>query len=207
MINGLLSQKPESKNPTVGDTKCFIIEQRISQSGKAWNKVRNAKPEDGGQWYRIMSANNTHRQDSYGNISFNVGLEPGQAPVQPQSSSGTKDSYWESKTEREIENQPRFERRHAQTMAVQLVAACPSIVQDEKGKVSMKKLRWYINWFVKDIGSPPLERIAPTPEEIGMGARDIASERPQHMYDMLLEEFYDEPEAKWIPPSDEEPPS
>jgi len=73
-INGLLTQKP-GRDPQQGEIKLFTIEHRKGKSGKPYIKVKNATAEQGGQPYRILSAEKTDFVDQHGNISFSVEVE------------------------------------------------------------------------------------------------------------------------------------
>ncbi len=73
-LNGLLTQKP-GRDPQQGEIKLFTIEHRKGKSGKPYIKVKNATAEQGGQPYRVLSAEKTDFVDQHGNISFSVEVE------------------------------------------------------------------------------------------------------------------------------------
>lgn len=85
MINGLHSCKPQN-TPMVGQIKSFLVTPETSQrTGNQWTKITNKKPEEGGQWYSILTVAKTNRPaDQHGNISFNLDIEPSDPPVQQQ---------------------------------------------------------------------------------------------------------------------------
>jgi hypothetical protein len=72
-INGLLTQKPTSPVPRVGEIKRYSLEQRVGKSGKPWTKVK-AEGEGYGKPYEVVSVEKTDFVDSHGNVSFNVDL-------------------------------------------------------------------------------------------------------------------------------------
>ena len=74
-INGLHSCQP-ANTPKEGDVKLFTVENKTGKSGKAYLKIKNSKAEDGGTPHRILSVEPTGYTDSYGNVSFNVEIEP-----------------------------------------------------------------------------------------------------------------------------------
>ena len=81
-INGLYSCKPGNE-PQAGQIKTFVVEQRTGKSGKAYLKIKSAGAEFGGTPFRIVSAEPTGYTDKFGNISFNLEIEPvnGAPPV------------------------------------------------------------------------------------------------------------------------------
>jgi len=72
---GLHTCKPGNV-PKAGEIKCFSLEDRGD-----WTKIRNSVPDKGGGYYRILSAEKTNYEDKHGNISFNLELEPAEAPA------------------------------------------------------------------------------------------------------------------------------
>ena len=84
-IRGLHTCRP-SNVPNVGQIKCFqIIEQPTRSGDKTYTKIKSGKPEEGGQFYMVMSAEKTDYSDQHGNISLNLELEPAaHAPVPVQ---------------------------------------------------------------------------------------------------------------------------
>jgi len=74
-ISGLHSCKAENE-PQVGQIKTFVVEQRTGKSGKAYLKIKSAGAEFGGTPFRIVSAEPTGYTDKFGNISFNLEIEP-----------------------------------------------------------------------------------------------------------------------------------
>src|SRR5437868_13875516 len=76
-LNGLHSCKP-GNDPIAGQVKTFTIDHRTSKTGKPWLKIKSAPPDQGGQPYRIVSAEKTDFVDNHGNVSYNVEIEPTQ---------------------------------------------------------------------------------------------------------------------------------
>lgn len=74
-LNGLHSCKP-GNDPKVGEVKTFTVAQMTGKSGKQYLKIKAESMERGGSPYRILSAEPTGYTDSYGNISFNLEIEP-----------------------------------------------------------------------------------------------------------------------------------
>ncbi len=73
-ISGLLSQKPDSPVPHVGDKRRYSVEERVGKSGKPWTKVKN-EGEGYGQLYEVTSVEKTNFTSAKGNVSFNIDLE------------------------------------------------------------------------------------------------------------------------------------
>ena len=104
-INGLHSCKPGNE-PQVGQIKTFVIEHHAAKGGKKpWIKIKSAGEKFGGEPYRILSAEPTGYTDDYGNISFNIEIEPAvlggggentksvrEAPLPPDSSNGVDET-------------------------------------------------------------------------------------------------------------------
>ena len=74
-IQGLLTQKPTSPVPEVGQTRRFSWEERKSKNGTDWIKIKS-EGEGYGQPYEIKSVQKTNHTDSHGNVSYNVTIEP-----------------------------------------------------------------------------------------------------------------------------------
>ena len=75
-LNGLHSCKPGNE-PVIGQIKTFTIEHRPARNGKkAWIKIKSSGEKFGGTPYRIVSTEPTGYTDDYGNISFNLEIEP-----------------------------------------------------------------------------------------------------------------------------------
>lgn len=72
-INGLLTQKPTSPVPHVGEAHRYSLTERISKAGKPWTKVK-AEGEGYGKLYEVVSVEKTDFVDSHGNVSYNVDL-------------------------------------------------------------------------------------------------------------------------------------
>ena len=76
-INGLHVCRPENE-PTEGETKRFVVLNMPAKDGKkAWLKIRGPSREQPGSTYRVVTVTPTGWEpDSYGNISFNLEIEP-----------------------------------------------------------------------------------------------------------------------------------
>jgi hypothetical protein len=173
-MNGLHACKPGNE-PQVGQVKTFVVEQRTGKSGKAYTKIKSASADMGGQPYRITAAKPTGHTDSYGNVSFNLDIEPANgsapatsappspyqqsAPKDPRSNGGGKEGYWERKEAADIAKQPRIERQHAQEMALRYFDL--DTVPDNQLPPKLEKLREMIDWFQKDVGHVPAATESP----------------------------------------------
>lgn len=74
-INGLHSCKPGNE-PQIGQIKSFVVQHMTSKNGKPYLKIKSANAENGGTPHRILQAEPTGFTDSYGNVSFNIEIEP-----------------------------------------------------------------------------------------------------------------------------------
>jgi len=173
-MTGLHSCKPGNE-PVVGQVKTFIAEQRVGKSGKAYTKIKGASVENGGQPYKIVSVDPTGFTDSYGNISFNLEIEPANMVASDQvdpgfdprhrgnlSASGqvmTKDDYWRRKEERDLENKPRIERQHSQEMAIRYCVMMGGLPKGQEEHSDTDKLRMMIDWFQRDISRQPYSAV------------------------------------------------
>jgi hypothetical protein len=178
IVNGLHSCKPGNE-PVVGQVKTFAVIQHPAnaQTGKkAWTKIKSASADAGGTPYRITKVSPTGHTDSYGNISFNLDIEPAGTPSgmaglstppapSPQftparrSTNGgsmSKDDYWARKEERDVAAQERMGRCHSQEMALRYwtLLASGGVITPEDCK-DHKKLRAMIDWFERDIDRVP----------------------------------------------------
>ena len=75
ILNGLLSQKPDSRPPEPGEERWFTWQERKSKSGKPWIKIKNTPQDMGGQLCQIVDCEKTDFTDTHGNVSYNVGFE------------------------------------------------------------------------------------------------------------------------------------
>lgn len=170
MIEGLHTCKPGNE-PMVGQVKTFVVIQNsATATKKAWTKIKSASPDAGGQPYKITAVKPTGHTDSYGNVSFNLTIEPTTDQAASQSSGNaprngfmTKDDYWQRKEDRDrewqaeqVRNKPRIERQHSQEMALRYLAMRP----DQTTQVSTETVRELINWFQRDIDHSPAKPIA-----------------------------------------------
>ena len=80
IISGLLTQKPDSPVPQVGEHKRYSWQQRTGKSGKPWIKVSNVSDQQAaegiGQMCEVKSIAKTNHTDKYGNVSYNIELFP-----------------------------------------------------------------------------------------------------------------------------------
>src|SRR5438128_673468 len=114
MTSGLHACKPGNE-PVVGQVKTFAVQQMTARSGKPYTKIKSANAENGGQPYKILKAAPTGHTDSYGNISFNLEIEPANgATSQPQPRNGTPQQRGGNGDDRSS----RIERQHSQEMAL-----------------------------------------------------------------------------------------
>lgn len=148
-VSGLLTQKPETAAPQVGARSRFTWSQQTAKSGKAWTKVKNAKNGEG-SLCEVTSVRKTDHVDSYGNVSFNVEFETIAEQGQPAGAPSQGDN-----------RSARIERQHSQEMALRLVTLDPDWAN---AKLDLKKLRWFIDWFQKDIGRMPEAEPKPEPK-------------------------------------------
>jgi len=144
--------KPENA-PQVGQVKNLIV---------LGDKIKNKKPEEGGQPFRIVSvAPDPTYSDAYKNVAFHLVIEPANGAqstpaTQQRAAVGngggmSKDDYWTRKEERDIEASQRMNRSHAQDMAIQYwtLLASGGGITPESCK-DTKKLRDMIDWFQRD---------------------------------------------------------
>lgn len=88
-ILGLHTCKP-ANTPKVGQVKQFFVYEETSRAGKQYTKIRNPDIKKGetGRPYTVTEVEKTDYTDSYGNVSFNLTLEPqqsGPTPARPMS--------------------------------------------------------------------------------------------------------------------------
>jgi hypothetical protein len=160
MIEGLLTQKP-GREPAPGETKCFIVENRVSQSGNPWTKIKNATSDQGGGMYKILSVKPTGHTDSYGNISFNLEIEPSNMGTSAQVPSSNLSAGGQVQLAAPLPFPPRanddrsnrIERQHSQHMFL--------LVCQIKGSVpaTTAEVRAGIDWWQRDISRVPLSAI------------------------------------------------
>lgn len=187
-MNGLHSCKPGNE-PQVGQVKNFVVISNPANGGKkAWTKIKSASADQGGKPYKITSVKPTGFTDSYGNVSFNLDLEPangssdpsshqphpaasalGRGISKPPSSNVGKEGYWDRKEAADIAKQPRIERQHAQEMAIRYCALKGTTLTTEE-------LRTLIDWFQRDVGHVPDSAKQETPPDVEYQQGDPADE-------------------------------
>jgi hypothetical protein len=167
MIKGLLTQKP-GRDPQVGLVKNYVVLHMPAVNGKqAWVKIKNPTKENPGSPHKIVNVTPNDYKDSYGNISFNIELEPtSEAPThQPHPAASalgrgiqqgarngiSKDDYWERKEQRDIDGQRRMGRAHSQEMALRFFQIHGGMPGATTPAEITQKLRDMINWFERDI--------------------------------------------------------
>ncbi len=80
-IAGLHKCQPKNE-PKQGETKNMVVLNMPAKNGKkAWIKIKSEKPEKGGSPYRILTVDKLDwPPDDYGNIAFNLEVEPSSSP-------------------------------------------------------------------------------------------------------------------------------
>ncbi len=75
-INGLHKCQPKN-TPKQGETKNMVVEHKPARGDKkAWIKIANKKPEEGGSPFRILNIEPLNwPPDQYGNIAMNLEVE------------------------------------------------------------------------------------------------------------------------------------
>jgi hypothetical protein len=149
-LNGLHSCKPGNE-PVVGQVKTFVVQQMTGKSGKPYTKIKSASVDAGGQPYTITKVSPTGHTDSYGNISFNLDIEPAgaQEGTAPQSPPARQSNGGGTYGGRSPETQERIERQHSQEMALRWFAMIGGIPGDAKDYTA--KIRAMTDWFQRDI--------------------------------------------------------
>jgi hypothetical protein len=152
-MNGLHLCKPGNE-PQIGQIKTFVVEQRTGKSGKAYTKITSKGADQGGQPYKIMSAKPTGHTDSYGNVSFNIEVEPANGAQTAQQSHSQTKTYAGNTDDRSS----RIERQHSQEQAIRYATlkGLTSITTDE--------LRELTSWFQRDISHTPSAPVTQQPE-------------------------------------------
>jgi hypothetical protein len=178
-IEGLLTQKPSSPVPQVGETKRFSVIPRTSAGGKAWNKVKG-EGEGYGQPYQIVSVKKTDFVDSHGNVSFNVTLAPqnGSAPAQAavpasngngsnaSSNGNAKDEYWTRREARDLAGQKRQGRAHAQEMALRFMAMRGP--HKDGGLPTLEDVKKIAAWFENEVNMVEQDELAEQAEGVDL---------------------------------------
>lgn len=153
-MKGLLSQKPDSAPPQVGEQRRFTIEQRVSKAGKAWTKLKNAMNGEG-TLCDVTAVRKTDFVDSHDNVSFNVEFETSGVKEPKPTHQGTSPAR-----QGQDDRSSRIERQHSQEMCLRYLAIKVSVVQGEDLKKMLQMpttedLRALIDWFQRDVGHVP----------------------------------------------------
>jgi hypothetical protein len=168
-ISGLLTVKP-ANTPKVGDVRCYMVENRVAQSGNTWNKIKGSTPDNGGQSYKVLSVTPTGRTDKYGNISLNIEVEPanGAQPLGPSTSLPPRQQR--QSLHNGDDRSSRIERQHSQEMSLRYFALSGI-------KPSTTELREMTSWFQRDISHIP-ELKNPSREPSGPSFQSKPEEEP-----------------------------
>jgi hypothetical protein len=179
-MTGLHNCKPGNE-PMVGQIKTFVVQQMPAANGKkAWTKIKSANAENGGTPYKILSAKPTGHTDSYGNVSFNIEIEPETGSGQQSSGGSTRGSSPASRPSNGDDRSSRIERQHSQEMALRYwsLLARGGALSPEDCK-DTPKLRAVIDWFQRDVShtpSAPVKQpehgVQGDPSEYGDGSPD-----------------------------------
>ncbi len=159
-INGLLTQKPTSPPPAIGDIRTYAWEQRISQkTGKPWIKIKSETSEYGGKPCKIISARQTDFVDAHGNLSFNLEIEPvNGAPAHQERpvAAGTVLPYGSpppsaAKPYSALDERQRaIIRQHSQSMAIETLKLKVTLNELTAEDITPAKLTSLANFFDAD---------------------------------------------------------
>ena len=175
MTSGLLTQKSDTPAPVVGDVKPYVVSQLTAKSGKPWTKIKF--DAQNGQLHKVLSVRKNDYQDQYGNVSYNLEIEPNESVLRhSNSTSNVKTPQGQSPNW--DERSARIERQHSQEMALRYFALKNEVPTTEG-------LREMTSWFQRDIGRSPEKRVQPEPEPPG---ETVISDEPLPE-DMVDQEF------------------
>jgi len=155
-MNGLHSCKPGNE-PIVGQVKTFVvIHNPATENKKAWTKIKSASADQGGTPYRITSVTPTGFTDSYGNISFNIDIEPQSAssaqdrqhPLDRPSGLPLQGSVNGTGLD---ERQRAIIRQHSQSMALEVLKLKHALGELTLVDLSPVKLRALADYFDDDV--------------------------------------------------------
>jgi hypothetical protein len=143
-INGLLTVKPGNE-PELGAIKTFTWQERTSKTGKPWVKIKSETEEYGGKPCRIVSAEQTDYKDNYGNLSFNLEIEPVKgAEVLPPMPSQIQSNGLDTR-------QLSIIRQHSQSMALELLTLKGQLGQLAVEDLSPAKIKQLSDFFFNDV--------------------------------------------------------
>jgi hypothetical protein len=92
-VKGLVIQKADTPAPVAGQTRPYVWSEVTGRSGKAYTKIKFDGQQ--GQPCRIISAQKNDWSDQYGNVSYNIEIEPGvAAPAAAQQANGVARDSW-----------------------------------------------------------------------------------------------------------------
>jgi hypothetical protein len=91
-VKGLITQKADTPAPVAGQTRPYVWSEIVGRSGKPYTKIKFDGQQ--GQPCKIISAQKNDWSDQYGNVSYNVEIEPGSAPVASSQGNGTSKDSW-----------------------------------------------------------------------------------------------------------------
>jgi hypothetical protein len=142
-MKGLLSQKPDSTSPQVGEQRRFTIEQRVSKAGKAWTKLKNAMNGEG-TLCNVTAVRKTDFVDAHDNVSYNVEFETSTSQEPKPTRQGASTAR-----QGQDDRSSRIERQHSQEQAIRYATL--------KGltTITTEELRALIDWFQRDVGHVP----------------------------------------------------
>lgn len=159
-MNGLHACKPGNE-PQVGQVKTFVVQQMTGRSGKPYTKIKSANAENGGTSYKITKVFPTGNTDSYGNVSFNIEIEPsnGVNPTPaPKTVLDAPVSAWKPTPLGGNDNRSnRIERQHSQEMAVRTlnIAVSNRLIDLPSLKELIAKIRDATDYYQRDISREP----------------------------------------------------
>lgn len=163
MTSGLHSCKPGNE-PQVGQVKTFLVQQMTGKSGNPYTKIKSANAENGGQPYKITKVSPTGHTDSYGNISFNIEIEPSSGSVSGGHTEQRGNAQAGVASTRNVDDRSnRIERQHSQEMALRYLTIKIS-GGEATASHDTQLLRGLIDWFQRDIGRLPEAAAKPKPQ-------------------------------------------
>lgn len=143
--------KPENQ-PQIGQVKNLIV---------LGDKIKNKKPDEGGQPYRIVSVTpDPTYSDNYNNVAFHIEIEPetGQQSTQAAPQQTVRPFPSDDRGN-------RIERQHSQEMAIRWITLLTTLgVMPPEDVKTPKKLRETIDFFHRDVARLPSSTTTTEPE-------------------------------------------